>query len=95
MTHPGYTPEGHDARSRAHRRVRAKRKLATSFVTYLVVNAFFIVIWAMGDGGSFWPAWILAGWGLGLALNAWNVLWRRPVTDADIDREMRRGQPSD
>lgn len=95
MSEPGYISDDQERRARARRRVEAKRKLATNAVTYLVVNGFFVVLWAIGDRGGFWPAWIMAAWGVGLALNAWNVLWRRPVTERDIDREMRRGRPSD
>ncbi len=95
MSEPGYFPHDREERALARRRLVAKRKLATNAATYVVMNAFFIAIWAMGDRGSFWPGWIIAGWGVGLALNAWNVLWRRPVTDRDVEREMRRGRPSD
>jgi hypothetical protein len=34
--------------------------------------------------GYFWPAWVLAGWGVLLVLDAWNVFYRRPVTPTDI-----------
>jgi hypothetical protein len=39
--------------------------------------------------GYFWPGWVLAGWGVLLVLDAWNVYGRRPLTDDDIDRELR------
>jgi hypothetical protein len=45
----------------------------------------------MTGAGYFWPAWVLVGWGAGLVLHAWEVLLRRPVTEADIDEELRRG----
>jgi len=32
---------------------------------------------------------VLAGWGVLLLLDAWNVLSRRPITDEDLDRELR------
>ena len=34
--------------------------------SYIGVNLFLIVIWYISGGGSFWPAWILVGWGIGL-----------------------------
>jgi len=40
--------------------------------------------------GYFWPGWVLAGWGVLLLLDAWNVLYRRPITEEDLDRELRR-----
>jgi hypothetical protein len=33
--------------------------------------------------------WVLAGWGVLLLLDAWNVLHRRPITEEDLDRELR------
>ena len=35
-------------------------------LTYLVFMAFFVVLWALGGGGHFWPVWPMLGWGLGL-----------------------------
>jgi hypothetical protein len=32
---------------------------------------------------------VLAGWGVLLALDAWNVYFRRPLTEKDIDQELR------
>ena len=33
-----------------------------------MVNAFLIGVWALTGHGYFWPAWVLGGWGIGLAL---------------------------
>ena len=94
MTTPPFprTPQD-EARRLAHKRVKARRDLGAHAVTYIVVNAFLVVVWWFTDqGGYFWPAWVLAGWGIGLALNAWDVLMRRPISESDIEREMRRGR---
>jgi hypothetical protein len=86
---PGSTsPEYESARNRVER----KRKFVGDLAAYVVVNAFLVVIWAVGGAGYFWPGWVLAGWGVLLALDAWNVYYRRPITEAEIDREMRRGR---
>ena len=93
MTRPEelITAEGNDeARKLARERVEARRDFATHAVAYVVVNAFLVGVWALGGGGYFWPAWVMAGWGIGLVLNAWDVYGRRPITEADIDEEMRR-----
>lgn len=79
-----------EERALARKRLQAKRDLATHAVAYVVVNAFLVVIWALGGGGYFWPAWVLAGWGIGLVMNVWDVYGRRPITDSDVDEEVRR-----
>ena len=77
------------ARDLAVKRLRDKRDFTTHAVAYVVVNAFLIMVWWMGGAGYFWPAWVLAGWGIGLVLNAWEVYGRKPITEADIERELR------
>jgi hypothetical protein len=79
-----------DLRKEAKKRVTKRRDLAAHFVTYCVINAMLIGIWAIGGRGYFWPAWVLLGWGVGLVLNVWDVYFRRPVTERDIEREMER-----
>lgn len=76
---------------RARVRVEKKRKFRGDCVAYVVVNAFIVGIWAATGFGYFWPAWVLAAWGLGLVLTAWDLFYRHDVTDEDIQREMRRG----
>jgi hypothetical protein len=79
-----------DAREAARRRVQAKRDFGSHLVAYIVVNAFLVGLWAITGAGYFWPAWVLACWGAGLVLHAWDVYWRRPVSDADVNEELRR-----
>jgi hypothetical protein len=84
------TVEENDLRSEARKRVQKRRDFAAHAVAYVVVNAAFIGMWAITGAGYFWPAWVLLGWGIGLVMNAWDVFWRKPVTEADVDREMHR-----
>ena len=88
-TDPAVTTSGED-RATARKRVQARRDLGTHLVVYLVVNTFVVVMWALTGQGYFWPAWLIAGWGIGLVLNAWDVYGRKPITEADIDEELRR-----
>jgi hypothetical protein len=76
----------------ARKRVERKRKFRADVVAYVVINAFLIGVWAVGGMGYFWPGWVLAGWGVVLVLDAWNVYYRRPVTSRDIEDELRRGR---
>jgi hypothetical protein len=81
-----------DVRKEARARVQKRRDLGAHIVVYVVVNAMLIGIWAITGADYFWPAWVLLGWGVGLVLNIWDVFFRRPVTDADVDRELERSR---
>lgn len=84
------TEEPGSERAIARKRVEAKRKLRSDVVAYVIVNAFLVVVWAISGGGYFWPAWVLAGWAVFLLTDAYRVYWSAPITDADIDKEMRQ-----
>lgn len=87
---PTVTDEPNPEREAARKRVEAKRKFRSDLVAYVVVNAFLVAAWAIGDGGYFWPGWVLAGWGVFLLIDAYRVYLSAPVTAADIDKEMRQ-----
>jgi len=76
----------------ARKRVERKRKFVGDLAAYVVINGFLIVIWAIAGFGYFWPGWVLAGWGVLLGLDAWNVYYRRPISQAEIEKELRRGR---
>jgi hypothetical protein len=87
--------ERHDAvedpeRARARERLQQRRDFGSHLVAYLVVNAFLAVVWAVTGAGYFWPIWVIGAWGVGLVLHAWEVFFRRPISAADIDAELRR-----
>ncbi len=80
-------------REAAIRRVQAKRAFRTHLAVYVVVNAVLVMVWAFGsDRQGFWPFWTIVGWGIGLAFHGWSAYFRAPITEGDIDREMRRGR---
>ena len=86
------TPAPSDAepeREAARKRVQAKRDFGSHLAAFVVINAALIGVWAI-TGGYFWPAWIIGLWGAGLIMHAWDVYVRRPVTEADVDDELRR-----
>jgi hypothetical protein len=57
---------------------------------FIVVNAFLVGTWAVTGAGYFWPIWVLAAWGIGLVMHAWETFFHRPVTEADVDAELER-----
>ena len=79
-------------REQARKRIEKKHKFLGDVAAYVVINLFLIGVWAFNGFGYFWPGWVLAGWGVLLLLDAWNVYYRRPITEDDIDHELRRGR---
>ena len=79
-----------DEWTQARKRVSDRRDFSSHLVTYLVVNGFLVFVWAITGADYFWPAWILGGWGIGLVLHFWDAFVKRPVTDADVEAELRR-----
>jgi hypothetical protein len=59
------------------------------WAAYVAVNLFLVLVWALSGGGYSWPGRVMAAWGVGLALGLWDY-FRGPITEADIDKELRR-----
>lgn len=92
--------ESETPRDKARKRLTDRRDLASHLFVYLVVNGFLVVTWLLTGQGYFWPGWVLGAWGAALVFHLWDFYWRwrRPITDADVDAELRRhpgpsGQP--
>ena len=50
-----------------------------------------IVIWALGDGGYFWPMWVILGVAIGVVAQGWKAYGpSNQITEDDIQREMQR-----
>lgn len=82
-----------EERAHAVRRLKAKHGFRQHLTTYIVVNLFLIVIWAMTDfGGYFWPVWPIAGWGIAILLHGWDTYRGPAITEADIQKEIERNR---
>jgi hypothetical protein len=83
--------EDQERREAAIARLKEKRDFWTHVFVYVAVNALLVLVWAVSTGGGhFWPMWPLAGWGIGLAVHAWET-YRRPIDEVAIQREMNKG----
>lgn len=71
--------------------LKAKRAFQGNVVSFVVVNAFLVGIWAVSGAGFFWPIFVILGWGVGLAIHGWQVYGRKGITEDDVQREMQRG----
>jgi hypothetical protein len=79
------------ARDRAVTQLKKRRDFYGHLLIYVLVNTFLVVIWAVvGAHGFFWPVFPIVGWGIGVVMNAWDVFWRPPITEHDIQREIER-----
>jgi 2TM domain-containing protein len=80
-------------RDQAIRRLKKRRDFGMHLLAYALVNGFLVVIWAMTDSnGFFWPIFPMAGWGIGVVLNAWDVYRREDFTEEQIRAEERHLQ---
>jgi len=57
---------------------------------YVLVNLGLVAIWALSDGGFFWPIFVILGWGIGVVAQAWDVYFRHEITEDEIQREAQR-----
>jgi hypothetical protein len=89
MTHDVATTES-DLRQEAIRSLKKKRDFRAHLLTYVLVNALLVVIWAVTGAGYFWPVFPIVGWGIGVAFNAWDAFGRKPITEDEIRREAER-----
>jgi hypothetical protein len=80
-----------DLRKQAVASLHRKRGFKQTLFAYLVVNALLIGIWAVSGAGYFWPVWVIGGWGIGLAFQAWGAYGqRRGMSEDEVAREMQR-----
>jgi 2TM domain len=79
------------ARDQAVTQLKKRRDFRGHLLVYVLVNTFLVVIWAVVDAhGFFWPVFPIVGWGIGVVMNAWDVYWRPPITEDDVQREIER-----
>jgi hypothetical protein len=79
-----------ELRAAALQRLKKRQDLRAHLLVYALVNAVLWAIWALTGTGFVWPAIVSAAWGVGLVMNVWEVYGRRPIGEADVQREVER-----
>ncbi len=62
------------SRDAAIAQLKKRRDFRGHVLVFVLVNTFLVAIWTVTDGhGFFWPIFPIAGWGIGLVMNAWDA----------------------
>ncbi|MEX0992668.1 MAG: 2TM domain-containing protein [Solirubrobacterales bacterium] len=84
----GIATNPEELRNEAVKRLKKKRDFKAHLLSYVLINAMLVGIWAISGAGFFWPAFVLLGWGVGLAFNAYDVYGRHTITEDQVQREI-------
>jgi hypothetical protein len=80
------------ARELAIQRLKLKQDFKGMLAGGLFAILVCVVIWLMGDGGYFWPVWVIFGIGIAVVVQAWKAYGpSNRITEADVQREMEKG----
>jgi hypothetical protein len=79
-----------DVREQALERLKKKQDFRGHLLVFTMVNALVWTIWALTGSGFPWPLFVTGGWAIGVVMNAWDVYWRKPITEDAVQREVAR-----
>jgi uncharacterized membrane protein len=79
-----------DARSQAIGRLKHRQSFQQNALIFVAVAVLLVVIWAVSGAGFFWPVFPIAGMAIALAAQAFQLYGQRPITEDEIQAEMRR-----
>jgi hypothetical protein len=80
------------ARELAIQRLKLKQDFKGLLAGGLFAVIVTVVIWAIGEGGYFWPVWVMLGVAIGVVAQGWKAYGpANRITEADVQREMSRG----
>jgi hypothetical protein len=86
------SPDG--ARELAIQRLKMKQDFKGVLAGGLFAVIVTVVIWALGEGGYFWPVWVMFGVAIGIVAQGWKAYGpSNRISEADVQREMAKGGP--
>jgi hypothetical protein len=84
------TPD--NARQLAIQRLKMKQDFRGLLGGGLLAVVVTVVIWALGEGGYFWPVWVMLGVAIALVAQGWKAYGpANQITEEDVQQEMNRG----
>jgi hypothetical protein len=79
------------ARELAIQRLKIKQDFKGLVGGGLLAVVIVVVIWALGEGGYFWPVWVMLGVAIAIVSQGWKAYGpSNRITEADVQREMGR-----
>jgi 2TM domain len=80
------------ARELAIQRLKLKQDFKGMVAGGLLAVAVTTIVWALGDGGYYWPIWVILGVGIAVVVQGWKAYGpSNRITEADVQREIERG----
>ena len=80
-----------NARELAIQRLKMKQDFKGILAGGLLAVIVTVVIWALGEGGYFWPAWVMLLGAIPIAGQGWKAYGPpNRISEADVQREMAR-----
>ncbi|NLA65513.1 MAG: 2TM domain-containing protein [Leucobacter sp.] len=81
-----------ELRDEARKRIKAKRGFWNLILVFAIITVIVNVIWFLSGTGYYWPMWPMLGFIIAIFFTGLNTYGpgNRPISDAEIDREMRK-----
>ena len=80
-----------NARQLAIQRLRMQQDFKGLLGGGLLAVVVTVAIWALGEGGYFWPVWVMLGVAIALIAQGWKAYGpQNRITEDDVQREMAK-----
>lgn len=71
----------------ARKRVKALKSFYINFSIYIIVNIFLALVNLITSPGRLWFIWVVLGWGIGIAFQAYSVFGKNKLLGADWEEK--------